>query len=776
MASLARRGAAPLRGRDGRAGILAAFGRRGVPRGWPRLARGPGRAGAGAQLRGRHAPVPRGRASLPPQVPPAAHRGAQDQRGCLGRQGGDRVGAHRPRHGEGPGAGGRRGLARRVAHGHGARAGHAGDGGAGGGRNPVRRQGAVRDGQPRRAHRPRRDRAVRDLDRRARHPHRAASPDDDHRAPGQVPSYPVLGGEPDHPHHRQAAGDRLASGDRHAGRRVVRAPFPHGQDRPARDGVRLPAPERDHQGQRGGGDRRADLLPDHRPGPRDLRDREPAGRDREADPDHAAQRDRGDGAGPRALLPRHHQRQAARDPGRGDAQVGREGEPRRAQGHQPAARHPRRDGEADASRARSPRGDPHGGGREAVAHPAGRGHPAVGDQQGRRREAGEDPLRRGGGGRAAQGGRRRGPGHRADHDRHQGNRGRSRAILDRDPLYRGAQGHGHEPAEQQGDLPALRGDGRAVVAGRHPGDAGGAIGKRRETRMNWKTIAALALAAVSLSAYPANRLPVCDSDNGGLTLPAGFCALVVADQVGAPRHIAVAPNGDLFVALESRGASGGVLALRDTSGDEKAYATGIRNAVGLAFAPDGQLWATQHGRDQLGQNWPKLFTVEQNAEKPSEELVRVRERDDFGWPYCYHDLELGHLVLAPEYGGDGKQVGRCAQKQEPAVAFPGHWAPDGLTFYTGAPLPTQFPARYMGGAFIAFHGSWNRAPLPQAGYRVVFVPFRDGRPVGTYETFADGVWHENGAGPQHRPVGVAVGPDGPLYSTGAPAGWGATPM
>src|SRR5438445_474276 len=776
MASLARRGAAPLRGRDGRAGILAAFGRRGVPRGWPRLARGPGRAGAGAQLRGRHAPVPRGRASLPPQVPPAAHRGAQDQRGCLGRQGGDRVGAHRPRHGEGPGAGGRRGLARRVAHGHGARAGHAGDGGAGGGRNPVRRQGDVRDGQPRRAHRPRRD--------------------------------------------------------------------------------------------------------------------------READPDHAAQRDRGDGAGPRALLPRHHQRQAARDPGRGDAQVGREGEPRRAQGHQPAARHPRRDGEADASRARSPRGDPHGGGREAVAHPAGRGHPAVGDQQGRRREAGEDPLRRGGGGRAAQGGRRRGPGHRADHDRHQGNRGRSRAILDRDPLYRGAQGHGHEPAEQQGDLPALRGDGRAVVAGRHPGDAGGAIGKRRETRMNWKTIAALALAAVSLSAYPANRLPVCDSDNGGLTLPAGFCALVVADQVGAPRHIAVAPNGDLFVALESRGASGGVLALRDTSGDgkadlverfgveggtgvalgngalyvstsstvyryamragslkplgapdvivkdlptgghsarnlalsadgktlfvnigspsnscqvadralesrgkdpcpelatragiwrfdatapnqtedEKRYATGIRNAVGLAFAPDGQLWATQHGRDQLGQNWPKLFTVEQNAEKPSEELVRVRERDDFGWPYCYHDLELGHLVLAPEYGGDGKQVGRCAQKQEPAVAFPGHWAPDGLTFYTGAPLPTQFPARYMGGAFIAFHGSWNRAPLPQAGYRVVFVPFRDGRPVGTYETFADGVWHENGAGPQHRPVGVAVGPDGPLYSTGAPAGWGATPM
>src|SRR5439155_839221 len=127
------------------------------------------------------------------------------------------------------------------------------------------------------------------------------------------------------------------------------------------------------------------------------------------------------------------------------------------------------------------------------------------------------------------------------------------------------------------------------------------------------------------------------------------------------------------------------------------YATGIRNAVGMVIAPDGQLWSTQHGRDQLFQNWPKLFTAEQSAEKPSEELLRVNQGDDFGWPYCYHDAELGHLVLAPEYGGDGKEVGRCAQKKEPAMAFPGHWAPDGLMFYTGS----QFPAAYSGGAFIA---------------------------------------------------------------------------
>jgi len=402
---------------------------------------------------------------------------------------------------------------------------------------------------------------------------------------------------------------------------------------------------------------------------------------------------------------------------------------------------------------------------------------------------------------------------------------------------------------------------------------------------------AVGLVAVLLSGghpvRPSAVLPGCDSDNGGITLPAGFCAVVVADQVGAPRHLAVAPNGDLFVALESR--QGGVLALRDTTGDGKAdvtehfgseggtgialgkgalyfsstttvyrfamrtgslvplgppdvivkdlpagghrarnlaltadgrtlfvnvgsatnscqvndranespgqnpcpelayragvwrfdaarheqteaqgtrFATGIRNAVGLALGPDGQLWSTQHGRDQLGQNWPKLFTVEQNAEKPSEELLRLTEGDDFGWPYCYHDLELGHLVLAPEYGGDGKQAGQCAKKKEPVVAFPGHWAPDGLAFYDG----TRFPARYRGGAFVAFHGSWNRAPLPQAGYRIAFVPFKDGKPVGTYETFADGFWHQNGAGPQHRPVGVAVGPDGSLYITDDAAG------
>ena len=110
-------------------------------------------------------------------------------------------------------------------------------------------------------------------------------------------------------------------------------------------------------------------------------------------------------------------------------------------------------------------------------------------------------------------------------------------------------------------------------------------------------------------------------------------------------------------------------------------------------------------------------------------------------------------VLAPEYGGDGKTVGRCATAKAPAIAFPGHWAPMALQFYPG----DEFGAAYAGGLFLTFHGSWNRAPLPQEGYRVVFAPFADGKPVGTYQTFA------TRKGERFRPVGLAVGKDGALF-------------
>lgn len=394
-------------------------------------------------------------------------------------------------------------------------------------------------------------------------------------------------------------------------------------------------------------------------------------------------------------------------------------------------------------------------------------------------------------------------------------------------------------------------------------------------------------------AAPAAQLPACDADNGGLTLPAGFCAFVAHPGVGPARHIAVAPNGDLYVALQVRGGQeaqteqGHIVGLRDSNGDGRLdesvrfgavggtgiavqdgylyfapndavlryrlpadgglrpegepetivhgfpqqrshaaktlafdgqgtmwvnvgapsnncgnpdrqpgargldpcpelqwqagvwrfdarrtgqhqrdgerWATGIRNAVALAFNPaDGALYAVQHGRDQLDVV-SQHFTAEQNAELPSEEFIRLPRGYDNGWPYCYHDPQLNRRVLAPEYGGDGRSVGRCGQYPDPLVAYPAHWAPNELLFYTG----THFPPRYRGGAFIAWHGSWNRAPAPQGGYQVTFQPMSDGRPAGDWEVFADGFAGRDvvpsPAEAEYRPMGLAQAPDGSLY-------------
>ncbi|NJM93870.1 MAG: sorbosone dehydrogenase [Cytophagales bacterium] len=175
---------------------------------------------------------------------------------------------------------------------------------------------------------------------------------------------------------------------------------------------------------------------------------------------------------------------------------------------------------------------------------------------------------------------------------------------------------------------------------------------------------------------------------------------------------------------------------QDQMKDGKRFATGLRNCVALDWNPASQaLYLAQHGRDQLQQFWPESFTEEQSMELPAEEFMLAQQGDDFGWPYCYYDPLQNKKVLGPEYGGDGKKIGRCSDCKDPLIGFPAHWAPNDLLFYRGR----QFPEPYQGGAFIAFHGSWNRNPGEQKGYRVVFVPFAGERPKDkSWEDFADG--------------------------------------
>jgi glucose/arabinose dehydrogenase len=402
--------------------------------------------------------------------------------------------------------------------------------------------------------------------------------------------------------------------------------------------------------------------------------------------------------------------------------------------------------------------------------------------------------------------------------------------------------------------------------------------------------AGAAIAALAIGVSGQSKI-ACDPDNGGIKLPQGFCALVVANDVGTARHMAVAANGDLYVATQSRGGrgqpqtGGGVVGLHDADGDGKfevreqigtgsTTGVGLRNGYlylahptvierfkmtagqlkptgsaetivtglpderqhedkGLTFddrgslyinvgAPsnacqqpdrrpgakgvdpcpilekhagiwkfdenklnqtqdmgtkfatgmrqfpaitwhDGAVYVVMNNRDQLDVFWPDKFTAKDNAERPAEPMYRAVQGSDFGWPYCFFDYGQKKLVLNPEYGGDGKEVGRCSMFSLPVTVFPAHWAPVDVMFYSGS----QFPAKYKNGAFIAFHGSWNRAPMPQDGYNVTFQLFSGEKPSGEFEIFATGFAGKdplmNPGEAVARADGVAQAPDGSLY-------------
>jgi len=203
--------------------------------------------------------------------------------------------------------------------------------------------------------------------------------------------------------------------------------------------------------------------------------------------------------------------------------------------------------------------------------------------------------------------------------------------------------------------------------------------------------------------------------------------------------------------------------LNQTLTDGIKYSTGIRSVVGITWNNKiDQLFAVNHGRDYLFNHAPKFFSEWDNAVLPSDEFMKISEGDDYGWPYTYYDHFKSQRFMAPEYGGDGNIL-PSDQYKDPIYGLPAHWAPNDLLFYTG----NMFPERYRNGAFIAFHGSTNRTPYPQAGYIVGFMPFKNGIPSGKLEIFADGFAKldliKDVKNAKYRPMGLAQGPDGSLY-------------
>ncbi len=176
------------------------------------------------------------------------------------------------------------------------------------------------------------------------------------------------------------------------------------------------------------------------------------------------------------------------------------------------------------------------------------------------------------------------------------------------------------------------------------------------------------------------------------------------------------------------------------TGGSRIFASGLRNPVGLAWEPTtGVLWTVVNERDGLGD------------ETPPDYLTSVREGGFYGWPYCYWGRTVDDRVP--------QDPALVAKAITPDYALGGHTASLGLCWLPAGTLP-GFPD----GMVIGQHGSWNRSTL--SGYKVVFVPFVDGRPAGPARDMLTGFLSEDERESYGRPVGVAIGPDGGVAGGG----------
>ncbi len=238
-----------------------------------------------------------------------------------------------------------------------------------------------------------------------------------------------------------------------------------------------------------------------------------------------------------------------------------------------------------------------------------------------------------------------------------------------------------------------------------------------------------------------------------LELPAGgynnhWTRNVVANPEGTKLYVSVgsATNVDTegIDAQDPRRAA--ILELNPDGSGMRVFAGGLRNPVGMDWAPDAStLWTVVNERDGLGDDLVPDY------------LTSVRDGAFYGWPYAYFGRHEDPRQR-------GKRPDLVATSIAPDYALGAHTASLGLAFYRGS----AFPAPYRSGAYIGQHGSWNRSQL--AGYRVMFVPFADGRPSGPAEEFLGGfVADSSEAEVYGRPLGVAVLPDGSLLVADDPA-------
>ena len=222
-----------------------------------------------------------------------------------------------------------------------------------------------------------------------------------------------------------------------------------------------------------------------------------------------------------------------------------------------------------------------------------------------------------------------------------------------------------------------------------------------------------------------------------IDLPAGlinhhWTKNVIASQDWALLYVTVGSNSNVGEnGVENEIDRAAIWEVDPATGRSRIFASGLRNPNGLAWQPQsGALWTTVNERDELGSDLVPDY------------MTSVKDGAFYGWPYSYFGQHIDTRVKPP-------RPDLVAQAIAPDYALGTHTASLGLAFYSGNLLPR----RYANGAFIGQHGSWNRQP--RSGYKVIFVPFVDGRPAGPPEDVLTGFVSEQGNA-LGRPVGVAV--------------------